>query len=106
MSDIDVSQLLAQLRSTVATQQAKGPGVEGVANDSNFSQLLQDSIDKVNQLQKNAGNLATAFETGDPKVSLEEVMIALQKANISFQAMTQVRNKLMAAYQEIMNMPV
>ena len=54
-------------------------------------------IQKVSQSQ---------FEKGDPDVSLAEVMVALEKASVSFQAMTQVRNELLSAYQEVMNMPV
>jgi flagellar hook-basal body complex protein FliE len=50
--------------------------------------------------------MATRFEMGDPKVDLSQVMISQQKANISFQAVSQVRNKLVSAYQEIMNMPI
>ena len=50
--------------------------------------------------------LATAFESGDPTVNLSEVMVAIQKASISFQAMTQVRNNLVSAYKEVMNMQV
>ena len=106
MSDINVNQLLAQLRSAAAMGQSDPAPAKAAGTDTDFSQLLKDSIDKVNELQQDAGQLATAFDSGDPKASLEEVMIALQKANISFQAMTQIRNKLMAAYQEIMNMPL
>ena len=50
--------------------------------------------------------MATAFEAGSPDVNLPEMMVAMQKASLSFQAMTQVRNKLLSAYQEVMNMQV
>jgi flagellar hook-basal body complex protein FliE len=50
--------------------------------------------------------MAAALERGDMNASLPEVMIALQKASLSFQAMTEVRNRLVSAYQEIMNMPM
>ena len=50
--------------------------------------------------------MAAALERGDKSVALPEVMIALQKASLSFQAMTEVRNRLVSAYQEIMNMPI
>ena len=56
--------------------------------------------------QQQAGQLATALEKGDPTVDVAQVMVAMQKANISFQAMTTVRNKLVSAYQEIMGMQV
>jgi flagellar hook-basal body complex protein FliE len=68
--------------------------------------LLQESVSKVNEIQQTAGNLAAAFEAEDPNVDLAQVMIAVEKSGLAFQALTQVRNKLISAYQEIMNMPV
>ena len=71
-----------------------------------MTELLKASIDQVNTSQQNAGALAQSFEAGAPNADLGEVMVALQKADISFKAMTEVRNRLVNAYQEIMNMPV
>ncbi|MDX1561428.1 MAG: flagellar hook-basal body complex protein FliE [Gammaproteobacteria bacterium] len=53
-----------------------------------------------------AADIAEAFERGDPNIALPDVMIALQKASLAFQAMTEVRNQLVNAYQEVMNMPI
>lgn len=102
---IAISQLLAELRTTAAAAQgqAQTPGVSEV---DGFSDVFKQAINGVSNTQKTAGDLAKAFEMGNADVSVSEVMIALQKANVSFQAMTQVRNKLVAAYQEIMNMPI
>ena len=102
---IAINQLLAELRTTAAAAQgqAQTPDATGV---DGFSDVFKQAIDSVNNTQKTAGELAKAFEMGNPDVSVSEVMIALQKSSVSFQAMTQVRNKLVAAYQEIMNMPV
>lgn len=110
MSGMNVNQLLAQMR-TMAAQAEQLPAnretpAAGNDNKVDFSNLLQQSIDSVNDTQQAAGQLAKAFEQGDPSTSLAEVMIALEKANVSFQAMTQVRNRLLTAYQDIMNMPV
>jgi flagellar hook-basal body complex protein FliE len=109
MSGIEISQLLSQLRS-MATQAgisppASLPETSGTERQD-FAGLLQESVQKVNASQKTAGDLATRFEAGDERVDLGQVMIAQQKASISFQALTQVRNKLVSAYQEIMNMQV
>lgn len=106
MSDpIDMNGLLAQMRALAA--QAEGQAQQAPAAETpDFGELLKRSIDSVSQTQKEAGRLAAAFEAGDPNVNLAEVMVALQKANISFQAMTQVRNKLVTAYQEIMGMQI
>ncbi len=107
MSDLNVNQLLAQMRAMAA--QAEGlprPPSAAVKPEVEFGQLLKSSIDAVNGAQQDAARLAEAFELGDQQVDLAEVMVALQKANVSFQAMTQVRNKLVSAYQDIMNMPI
>lgn len=106
MSDVNVNELLAQMR--VLAAQAKGvqpqPAPENGQGD--FAQMLKASVDQVNTAQQNAQHLADAFEMGDRRVNLAEVMVEMQKANLSFQAMTQVRNKLVSAYQEIMSMQV
>ncbi len=109
MNSIDVSSLLAEMRSLAAQAQsldmAAGPAADRVP-DTRFADLLGDSVNAVNDAQSRATELARAFETGEGNVDLAEVMISLQKANLSFTAMTEVRNKLVSAYQEIMNMPV
>ncbi len=71
-----------------------------------FSNLLENAINSVNTNQSQANELATAMQSGDPNVQMSEVMVSLQKANISFQAMVEVRNRLVSAYQEIMNMQI
>ena len=106
MNQIDVSSLLAQMRSLAAEAQG---GVQPIADQPSrtaFAEVLGDSVRSVSQAQMRASELAATFEAGTGEVDLAEVMISLQKANLSFQAMTEVRNKLVSAYQEIMNMPV
>ncbi|WP_420592040.1 flagellar hook-basal body complex protein FliE [Bacterioplanoides sp.] len=71
-----------------------------------FQAMLKNAVDTVNTNQKTAGDLQKRFEMGDPSVDLPEVMVAMQKSSVSFQAMTQVRNKLVEAYKDVMNMPV
>ena len=106
MSDMEVNQLLAQMRALASQVQDNGAVETAETKGSSFSTLLKDSIDKVNENQQKAGGMAEAFEKGDPDTNLSEVMVALQKADLSFKAMTEVRNRLVSAYQEIMNMPV
>ena len=106
MNEIDVSQLLSQMRA-MAARAADRPDQGGAsAGSAGFSTLLRQSIDQVNTRQQQSEALQQAFLAGDPKVDLAQVMVALQKASISFEAMTQVRNKLVAAYQEIMGMQI
>ncbi|MDD0974567.1 flagellar hook-basal body complex protein FliE [Pseudomonas fontis] len=73
---------------------------------SSFADMLGQAVNKVNDTQQASSQLATAFEVGKSGVDLTDVMIASQKASVSFQALTQVRNKLVQAYQDIMQMPV
>ncbi|MFT5418059.1 MAG: flagellar hook-basal body complex protein FliE, partial [Gammaproteobacteria bacterium] len=68
--------------------------------------LMGKALDQVNETQQTAGRLAQAFERGDKEVDVAQVMVALQKADVSFQAINQVRNRLVTAYQDIMNMPI
>jgi flagellar hook-basal body complex protein FliE len=104
MSEMNVNQVLAQMR-TMSIEASSSKPVE-TENKSDFAAVLKDSIDSVNQTLNTSASLSKAFETGEPDTSLAEVMIASQKANVSFQAMLQVRNKLVDAYKDVMNMPM
>ncbi len=104
---MQISQILQQMRSMAAMSEARPPVEMGTdVTRPDFGQMLKDSVNAVNETQHTAAAMSTAFEAGDPSANLSEVMIAIQKANVSFQAMTQVRNNLVSAYKEIMNMPV
>lgn len=110
-NNISPDQLINQMRLLAAKAQATGlsaPGIEqGTQNSGvDFQKVLVNALDSVSQTQQTASNMAARFEKGDPGVELSDVMVSLQKANVSFEAATQVRNKLVSAYQEIMNMPV
>ena len=71
-----------------------------------FSDMLGKAVNNVNDLQNTASELRTAYEMGDPNVDITRVMIAAQKSSVSFEALTQVRNRVVRAYEEIMNMPI
>lgn len=101
MSDMNVNQVLAQMRAM--SLQASTP-IQAPTGNSDFSALLQQSIAAVNNTQQHANKMATAFETGADNVSLTDVMVAQQKASVSFQATLQVRNKLVEAYKDVMGM--
>ena len=104
MSDMNINQVLAQMRAM--SLQASRPVQETGENTTDFSALLQQSIAAVNDSQQSAGKMAEAFETGAANVSLTDVMVATQKASVSFQATLQIRNKLVEAYKDVMNMPM
>ena len=107
ISSPNMDQVLSEMRRlTAAAQSTPTEQAQNVSSGDNFATMLKQSIDSVNETQKTAGQLSTAFSSGVPGVELGEVMISLQKAGVAFQAMTEVRNKLVSAYQDIMNMPV
>lgn len=97
--------------SSVFNIQALTAGDGAKANRLNamkldFSEALKSSLNQVNSSQSKADALGKKFALGDDSISLSDVMIAGQKANISFQGMIQVRNKLVSAYQEVMSMQI
>ena len=77
-----------------------------LTDENNFINELKTALDNISQLQIQANHSAKAFEMGEPNVSLNEVMVNMQKSSVSLQFGIQVRNKLVSAYQEIMNMNV
>ncbi|MFL6605955.1 MAG: flagellar hook-basal body complex protein FliE [Steroidobacteraceae bacterium] len=108
MSQMEIDSVLAQIRSLsaqtrIGTSPATAPQKSG---PSEFATLLSKGIDQVNQTDQRASQLSAAFQRGEPGVELPQVMIEMQKASVSFRALTEVRNRLVSAYQEIMNMQV
>jgi flagellar hook-basal body complex protein FliE len=113
----DISQVLAQMR-TVQAQLNRGAAdvaahgrIEAESfvqpqQKTDFSALFSQAIDGVNGTQKQADSLRVAYETGVSGVSLTQVMVAAEKSSVAFTAMTQVRNRLVEAYKEIMSMPI
>ena len=102
-----IDNILAQLEATSAF--ASGVKKQAEVNEAakvDFGETLKAAVDKVNDTQQAAEQLSREFVNGESNTDLHEVMISLQKANVSFQSMVQVRNKLVTAYQEIMNMQV
>ena len=106
MNDLDVGRILTDMQRLVREAQSGGAQSDAAAVPQSFSELLESSVERVNDMQVSAAQAAEAFEKGATEATLPEVMIALQKANLSFQAMTEVRNRLVTAYQDIMNMPI
>ena len=105
MSTVEINRVLAEMRALSASAAGRAPEPMAAAGGpSDFGALLKAGIDKVNGLQQNAIVSTKAFEAGAPNVDITSVMIEVQKAGLAFKAMTEVRNKLVNAYQEIMNM--
>jgi flagellar hook-basal body complex protein FliE len=102
-----IDNLLGQLRAAAAGTGAPARGAAQAAGAvPDFAAMLKNTIDGVNNSQLDATRRARDFELGAPNASLNDVMISMQKANLSFQQMVQVRNRLVSAYHDIMNMQV
>lgn len=105
-----LSSALQQMQS-MAAQAAGGTGQaasqgSGAATAGGFASALKASLDKISTDQKTAVGESQAFELGSSNVSLNDVMVDMQKANVGFQFGLQVRNKLVAAYNEISQIAV
>jgi flagellar hook-basal body complex protein FliE len=104
-----IDAMVSQLRA--AATRAQG-GINPLAQSEtsvgkpNFADALAASLNQVSSMQSGAEQLGKRFALGDDSVNLSDVMIAGQKANIAFQATVQVRNKLVSAYHDMMNMQV
>jgi len=118
MSSMQIDAVLSQIRSMQSQIRSVGgppnevaqaaAGLNGAtqAPANSFANVLRQGLDQVNQTQQRASDLATQFERGVPGVELPQVMLEMQKASVSFRAITEVRNKFVDAYQTIMNMPI
>lgn len=100
-----IDMLVNQLNAAAAIAAGKTPPQQN-GGAADFAAALKGAIDQVNKVQTHAKTQAEEFQLGKPGVQVQEVMISLQKASLSFQTMVQVRNKLTAAYQDVMNMQV
>lgn len=101
-----VDGLLAQMRAMKAAAGLREPSPAVQAGKVDFADVLKSSLDGVAQAQAKSEAMQKAFVLGDSSVSLSDTMIAMQKSSINFQAAVQVRNKVVQAYNDIMNMQV
>jgi flagellar hook-basal body complex protein FliE len=107
MSSMQIQQVLAEIRALQARTSGIAPEpAQGPEPAADFAHLLKTSIDGVAAMQNQASALANAYEAGDKNVDLTKVMLEVQKAGLAFHAMTEVRNKLVDAYTQVMNMSV
>lgn len=115
---VDINRLLMEMNTLKSQTQAfgslRGLDQKGVTpadavarpNGPQFGDLFSQAINKVNDIQQASSATANAYVRGDANVDITDVMIASQKSSVAFQAMTQVRNKVVEAYKDIMNMPI
>jgi flagellar hook-basal body complex protein FliE len=121
MSSMQIDSVLAQIRQLqqqvkLGSQSVGRPGNEAAAvagvqgaqgaGATSFANVLKQGLASVNEAQNRATSMATKFEQGVPGVELSQVMLEANKASVAFRATVEVRNRLVGAYQEIMNMPI
>ncbi|MBP2198123.1 flagellar hook-basal body complex protein FliE [Pantoea cypripedii] len=94
LQQLQLTSLQASGQQSDATQQV------------DFAATMKSALDKISETQNNARTQAQDFEMGKPGIALNDVMVDLQKSSISMQMGIQVRNKLVSAYTDIMNMSV
>jgi len=107
---VQMNSLLQQMQEMqrIASQDVKPREVLNTVDQAaspSFSNMFSQALDHVNGLQQTAGQLQDSYLRGD-NVDITRVMVASQKAGIAFQAVVQVRNKLVDAYKDVMNMPL
>lgn len=110
-SPVQMNSLLQQMHEMqrIATRDirpAQSLGTVDQASAPSFSSMFSQALNQVNESQQVAGSLQESYIRGDGSVDITRVMVASQKASIGFQAVVQVRNKLVEAYKDVMNMPV
>ena len=102
----EMQAMIAQTRLDVNPQQNLDINTELNTSKSDFAAMLGNAVEKVNSMQLESKEMTQRFEMGDKSLSLAEVMLAKEKSGIAFEATVQVRNKVLEAYKQIMNMPV
>lgn len=103
-----ISSVLSQIRAlqTQVRPEAAPSASTSIGGTPGFADTLKQALQKVSNTQAEAGRLATAFEMGDPRADLARVMVAQQHSQVAFRATVEVRNRLVQAYQDVMNMPL
>jgi flagellar hook-basal body complex protein FliE len=116
MSEVNIASVLGQIRSlreqTAALKPMaplNAPAATGAADSVRmpaFGDVLKGALDQVSNAQGAARKLQEGFQLGDPRADLPSVMLAMQKSQVSFRALVEVRNRVVQAYQDVMNMPM
>lgn len=109
MSTPAIESALSQMQGLAAQasgQAGTGQQVDTRVGAGGFAGELHDAIHRINDLKLESADTAAAFQAGEPGVELNDVMLDMQKASIAGEMGTQVRNRLVTAYKDIMNMQV
>ncbi|MEA2119482.1 flagellar hook-basal body complex protein FliE [Halovibrio sp. HP20-50] len=101
-----LQQMQGLANQAASAQPIGGAQASATVRQGGFGGELQASIQRINRLQQAANSQAMAFQAGDPNLELNDVMVDMQKASVAFQMGLQVRNRLVSAYRDVMNMQV
>lgn len=103
---MDVKAIQSRIATAIGAAPEKGVGAPAAGSGVDFVASLDAALRAVSRTQQGATEAQRQFQLDAPGASLEETMIAMNKASLSFQAAVQVRNRLVQAYEQVMNMPV
>ena len=107
MSTPNVDSMITRMQALATAASGKPIATDNATNNGvDFSAVLKNAIENVNTAQNSAQAKAQSFATGASDTSLEDVIVSLQKANLSLQGMIAVRNRLVEAYKEVTNLQV
>ncbi|RDI38528.1 flagellar hook-basal body complex protein FliE [Aquicella lusitana] len=104
----DINEMLSKIRE-LSNKSKIFSETNKVAEKGGFDEILstvKNAISQVNQTQTEAEKMKSAYVAGDSQVSLSQLIVASQKSKLAFEGLLTVRNKILEAYKEIMNMPV
>lgn len=104
----DISEMLSKIREVSNKSSVFSTGNHAGSN-SGFTEVMsvaKNAVSQVNDIQTHTEQLKNAYITGDGNVSMSQVIVASQKSKLAFEGLMTVRNKILEAYKEIMNMPI
>lgn len=104
--DMRISPLTSQALAGAGQTALKRPGATAAGAGTGIADSFKAALRSVSASQNEASRLQTQVQLGNPNVSLEETMLAMQKSQIGFQATLHVRNRMVQAYTDVMNMNV
>lgn len=104
----DINEAISRIRDLANKSKSIGEN-EAIKSSNSFEQIMsaaKNSLGSVNQAQMETESLKTSYLAGDSHVSMSEVILSSQKSKLAFEGLLTVRNKILEAYKEIMNMPI
>lgn len=104
----DINEMLSKIREVSHKSKAfsESPAISPASNFDSVMSIAKSALTHVNQAQVQAETLKNAYITGDSTVTMSQVILSTQKSKLAFEGLVTVRNKILEAYKEIMNMAV